>query len=143
MEGVDLGGEDNLQLQMMQAEVEELSEEKRIDFMQKKLIRMEEDKARQTKARNSLKETRRKQERDADMFIEGQPTEMAYLIAQALAHLAAIFHPDPDNPPTVRGFLAEIETTDDIPVRARAKKLADIQKAYLRAMAKKLITQGK
>jgi hypothetical protein len=45
---------------------------------------------------------------------------MAYLIAQAIAHISSYYHPDPDNPPTVKGFVAEIETTDDIPIRARA-----------------------
>jgi hypothetical protein len=68
---------------------------------------------------------------------------MAYLIAQAIAHISSYYHPDPDNPPTVKGFVAEIETTDDIPIRARARKFADIQKAYLRAMTKALIKQGK
>jgi hypothetical protein len=43
----------------------------------------------------------------------------------------------------VKGFVAEIETTDEVPVRARARKFADIQKAYLKAMTKALLRQGK
>ena len=65
------------------------------------------------------------------------------MIAQALAHITSLFHPDPDNPPRVKGFLAEIETTDDVPIRVKARKFADVQKAYLRAMSRKLLTQGK
>ena len=64
-------------------------------------------------------------------------------MAQAIANITAYFHPDPDNPPTVKGYAAEIETLDDILVQARAWKLADIQKAYLKAMTKRLIKQGK
>ena len=43
----------------------------------------------------------------------------------------------------MKGFLAEIETVDVIPIQARARKFANIQKAYLRAMTKHLICQGK
>jgi hypothetical protein len=70
--------------------------------------------------------------RRSQMWVDGKPTEMAYLIAQAIANIAAYFHPDPNNPSTVRGVVAEIETTDEVPVRARARKFADIQKTYLK-----------
>jgi hypothetical protein len=60
-----------------------------------------------------------------------------------MANISAYFHPDPDNPPTVKGFVAEIEITDEVPVRAWARKFADIQKAYLKAMTKALLRQGK
>jgi hypothetical protein len=55
------------------------------------------------------------------MWVDGTPTEMAYRIAQAMANISAYIHPDPNNPPTVKGFVAEIETTDEVVVRARAR----------------------
>jgi hypothetical protein len=33
------------------------------------------------------------------MWIDGQLTEMAYLIAQAIANISSYYHPDPDTPP--------------------------------------------
>jgi hypothetical protein len=39
---------------------------------------------------------------------------MAYLIAQAMANISAYFHPDPNNPPTVKGFIAETMPWDGV-----------------------------
>ena len=50
---------------------------------------------------------------------------MTYLIAQVLPHLTVYFHPDPGSPLTARGFAANDKATDDIPVHARARKLAE------------------
>jgi hypothetical protein len=119
------------------------SEDKRMEYLQDRIKRAEEQRAREGKARVDRKVEEGRIQRRADMWIDGQPTEMAYLIAQAIVNISSYYRPDPDNPPTVKGFLAEIETTDDIPIRARARKFADIQKAYLKAMTKTLIRQGK
>jgi hypothetical protein len=85
----------------------------------------------------------RREKREKDFFAKGTPTEMAYFVAQALCQITAYFHPDPDNSPTVKGFIAEIETTDDVPVVTRARTFAEIQKAFLSAKTKELIRQGK
>jgi hypothetical protein len=68
---------------------------------------------------------------------------MAYFTAQAIATIEAYFHHDPDNPSIVKGFIAEIKTTDNIPVVARARTFAEMQKAFLNAETKELIMQGK
>ena len=94
-------------------------------------------------AKERREEARRRVKRDEDMWVGSQPTEMAYMIAQSIANISAYFHPDPDNPPTVKGFIAEIETTDEVPVRSRARKFAEVQKAYLKAMSNGLLRQGK
>lgn len=73
----------------------------------------------------------------------GEFIQLAYLVTQGLALITAYFHPDPHNPPTVKGFITEIETVDNISVQARAIKLADIQKAYLKAMTKRMIKREK
>jgi hypothetical protein len=140
-------GERNIALEMEAHEAEHLSEEHRAMRMQNRMAAVEETRKQLAQAEEDRKEKARREKRDADMWVDGivggKPTQMAFLIAQVLAHLTAYFHPDPDNPPTVKGFVAEIETTDEIPVQARARKLADIQKAYLKAMTKRLIKQGK
>ena len=106
-----------------------------------------EARARELKCQEVQRETAMRSQRDRDFWVDGvvsgRPTQLAYLVAQAIANMTAYFHPDPDNPPTVKGFIAEIETVDDIPIQARARKMADIQKAYLKAMTKRLIRQGK
>ena len=43
-----------------------------------------------------------------DGEVGGKPTHLAYSAAQALANITAYIHPDPDNPPTMKGFLADI-----------------------------------
>ena len=85
----------------------------------------------------------RREKRVKDFFVNGVATEMAYFVAQAICCITSYFHPDPDNPPTVKGFIAEIETTDNIPIVARARKFAEVQKAFLNAKTKELIRQGK
>ena len=115
--------------------------------MQERLESEADERLQAMQREEQRKESERREQRHRDFWVDGvvggEPTQMAYLVAQALAHVTAHFHPDPDNPPTVKGFIAEIETVDNIPVHARARKLADIQKAYLKAMTKRLIRQGK
>jgi len=139
--------EANLAQQMNEQATMNLSTNFRAMRMEERMQAQAEAAQREAQAEEDRKKQERRTKRDSDYWVDGHvggaPTEMAYLVAQVLAHLTAYFHPDPDNPPTVRGFVAEIETTDEIPIHARARKLADIQKAYLKAMTKRLIRQGK
>ena len=66
--------------------------------------------------RIKVKEQRAARDRHfwVDGVVGGEPTQLAYLVAQAPANITTYFHPDPDNPPTMKGFLAEIETVEDI-----------------------------
>ena len=77
-----------------------------------------EARAREIKATESRKAEEQCAARDRHRWVDGvvggKPTQQAYLVAQALANIKAYFYPNPDNPPTVNGFLAEIETVDDI-----------------------------
>ena len=120
-----------------------VSEEERAQRAQERIIKASEEREQRLKAEEEEKKRIRRAKRDEDMFSEGKPTEMAYMVAQAIAHLSAYYHRDPDNPPTVKGLVAEIETVDEVPVRAHARKLAEVQKAYVRAMTRGLIRQGK
>jgi hypothetical protein len=141
---IQIGGErSQLLSEMALIDARDMSEEQRMKYLEERVQRATEKRVAEGKANVVRMEEAARAQRRADMWVEGKPTEMAYLIAQAIAHISSYYHPDPDNPPTVKGFVAEIETTDDIPVRARARKFADIQKAYLRAMTKALIRQGK
>jgi len=139
--------ETDIPVEMAIQEGQNLSEEHRAKLLDERMQTSTEAKTRAGKEAEARKEKLRRAKRDKDMWVDGQvggqPTEMAYLVAQVLAHLPAFFHPDPDNPPTVKGFVAEIETIDSVPVKSRARKFAEIQKAYLRAMTKRLIRQGK
>ena len=140
-EGVDT--EEVLEAEMKVADLGNLSSEARMDLLHERMQQEEKAAAKRAKAREEGAVQKKRKDRMDNMFVEGKPTEMAYLIAQALARITSFFHPDPDNPPRVKGFVAEIETSDDVPIRAKARKFADVQKAYLRAMSRKLLTQGK
>ena len=115
--------------------------------MQDRLEAEAEARAREIQEAERIKVEEQREARDRHFWVDGvvdrEPTQLAYLVAQALANITAYFHSDPDNPPTVNGFLAEIETVDGILIQARARKFADIQKAYLRAKTKRLIHHGK
>ena len=115
--------------------------------MQDRLEAEAEARAREIQEAERIKVEEQRAARDRHFWVDGvvggKPTQLAYLVAQAIANITAYIHPDPDNPPTVKGYLPEIETIDDIPIQARARKFADIQKAYLRAMTKRLIRQRK
>ena len=74
---------------------------------------------------------------------EGKPTKFGYTLAQALAYLKAIYHKNPDKPQRAKGFKTSITTTDDIPVRAGARKYNDIQKAFMTHKTRRLIKEGK
>ena len=48
----------------------------------------------------------RRAERDKEFWVDGvvgrEPTQLAYLVAQTIANITAYFHPDPDNPLTLK-----------------------------------------
>jgi hypothetical protein len=68
---------------------------------QERKVQKEEDR----KQQDMEKMKGRREKRESDFFIDGHPTEMAYFTAQAIATIEAYFHHDPDNPPTVKGFI--------------------------------------
>jgi len=72
-----------------------------------------------------------------------KPTSFGYTLAQALAYMDAIYHPDPDRPERALGFITSITTTDDIPVRAGARKYNDVQKAFMTHKTRILLREGK
>jgi hypothetical protein len=59
-----------------------MSEDKRMEYLQDRIKRAEDQRVREGKARVDRKEAEGRIQRRADMWIDGQPTEMAYLIAQ-------------------------------------------------------------
>lgn len=61
------------------------------------------------------------------------PTRYGYILAQTLANLIAIFHPDPENPRRMKGAMAKITTTDDVPVVDRPRRYSELQKAFMTA----------
>jgi hypothetical protein len=74
---------------------------------------------------------------------EGKPTSFGYTLAQALDYIDAIYHPDPNKPERARGFMTSISTTNDIPVRAGARRYNDTQKAFMTHKSRILIREGK
>ena len=74
--------------------------------------------------------------------IEGIPTRFGYIMAQALANAIAIFHPDPENPRRVKGELARIVKTDDIPVIDRPRRYSELQKAFMTAKFRVMARRG-
>jgi hypothetical protein len=65
------------------------------------------------------------------LWEEGKPTRRGYLIAQCLANAICIFHPDPENPRRVKGFVGRLETTDEEPVIEKPRKSSELQKAFM------------
>ena len=128
--------------QMREQEGQHLSAASRVKRIQERMDAEADAVKRAAKANEVETKSRRRPKRDRDFWVNGlvvgTPTEMAYPVTQAITHLTAYFHPDPDNPPTVKGFVADIETIDKTPVHCRARKFADIEKALTR----KLIKQG-
>jgi hypothetical protein len=98
---------------------------------------------RETKEAEEENLMRRQGRLDQCWDTEGRPTKFGYTLAQALAYLKAIYHKDPDRPQRAKGFKTSITTTDDIPVRAGARKYNDIQKAFMTHKARRLIREGK
>ena len=80
-----------------------------------------------------------------DGVIGGKSNQLAHLVAQVLANITAYFRPDPDNPPMVKGFLAEIKTWMTYPSRRReeVRGYRNHQPLHLMVMIKRLIRQGK
>ena len=116
--------------------------------MQDRLEAEAEARARAIQEAERIKVEEQRAARDRHFWVDGvvggEPTQQAYLVAQALTNITAYFHPDPDNLPTVKGSWQNSRLwTTYIPIQARARKFTDIQKAYLRAMTKRLIRQGK
>jgi hypothetical protein len=54
-----------------------------------------------------------------------------YLRAQCYAHLAVYGHPDPDNQPTIDGYAYNIELDDPAPVKARMRRVSNLESCYL------------
>ena len=63
--------------------------------------------------------------------------------AQALANIDAYFFPDPNTAVLAKDVVAEINTTDERPMRCRPRKLSVVQQAFLQAKTNIMIKQGK
>ena len=63
--------------------------------------------------------------------------------AQALANIDAYFFPDPKVAELARDVVAEINTTDEKPMRCRPRKLLVVQQAFLQAKTNIMVRQGK
>jgi len=61
----------------------------------------------------------------------GVPTRLGYYLAQVLANLLCVFHPDQESPRRVKGYTARLPTTDDEPVVDRPRKFSELQKAFM------------
>ena len=70
-------------------------------------------------------------------------SEFDFFMAQALANLDVFGSPDPDNPPRVKGQQIRVETTDNVPVRARPRRFDMIQQAFLEAKTNLMVRQHK
>jgi hypothetical protein len=103
-------------MEIATVEAGHLAEGKRMGYLQEKMRQSEDRRVREEGEKVERQRLAKLALRWSQMWVEGTPTEMAYLIAQAIANIATCFHPDPDNPPSVIGFVAEIETTDEVPV---------------------------
>ena len=79
---------------------------------------------------------------DADT-IASHHNERDYFLAQALANIDVFCFPDPDNPPRIKDYKVSIETTDEVPVRARPRKYSLLQQAFLEAKTGMMLRQKK
>jgi len=72
-----------------------------------------------------------------------QRTEQDFFRAQCIANIDAFGSPDPDNPPRVKDYLVRVETTDEVPVRARPRRFTMIEQAFLEAKTNIMVRQHK
>ena len=70
-------------------------------------------------------------------------TEQDFFMAQCLANIDAFGSPDPDNPPRVKNYQVRVETTDEVPVRARPRRFTMIEQAFLEAKTNIMMRQHK
>ena len=78
-------------------------------------------------------------------WLEGEEVaqDEKVLRAQALANIDAYFIPDPKVAELARDVVAEINTTDERPMRCRPRKLSAVQQAFLQAKTNIMVEQGK
>ena len=70
-------------------------------------------------------------------------TERDFFLAQCFANIDVFGSPDPDNPPRVKNYQVRVETTDEIPVRARPRRFNLIEQAFLEAKTNLMVQQHK
>jgi len=66
-----------------------------------------------------------------------------YLRAQALANLDCYGYPDPDNPPTIPGYMMPLKLEDNIPIFSGPQKLTLLETAFLKARINEFLRTGK